>query len=49
MFGNINLVTQLETCQETAYALIFTPVLTAQSKTAHLNLNAYGKTLGLFS
>ena len=49
IFGNFSLVKQLETCQETAYALIFTPVLTAQSKTVHLKLNAYGKTLGLFS
>ena len=49
IFGNDSLVKQLETRQETPYAVIFTPVLTAQSKTARLELNAYGETLGLFS
>jgi len=49
IFGNDSLVKQLQTRQESPYALIFTPILTAQSKPAHLELNAYRETLGLFS
>jgi len=40
IFDDDSLVKKLDTRQETPYSLIFTPVLTAQSKSAHLELNA---------